>query len=217
MKYNAYNIEVKKTARYFMNEINSDSVETVWFIFHGYGQLAENFIKKFPTLDNGKNLLTAPEALSRFYTDNGSGKIGASWMTREDRENEIKDYTAYLNGLYELILEKLKGKTFRFNVFAFSQGASTASRWLQSGGRKADRLILWGGFLPPDFKMEQWNKSFNCLHIITGKEDEYFPPGKLEEGKIILDAHSVNYKVRIFEGGHEMKEKAVNEIMSEYL
>ena len=45
----------------------------------------------------------APEALSRFYADVTPGRhgptstVGATWMTREDRENEIRDYVAYLD------------------------------------------------------------------------------------------------------------------------
>lgn len=207
------NIEVKKTARYFTNEVNREQVETVWLLLHGYSQLAESFIKKFPALDNGKNYLIVPEALSRFYTDNGFGKTGASWMTREERENEIDDYVFYLTELYSAVVKELNGKKIKLNVFAFSQGTSTACRWLQKSGTKADKLILWGGFLPPDFNLNDWKSAFETLLIAAGKEDEYLTPEILEEGKKQLDKYRVNYSVHLFEGGHEMKEKVVNEVM----
>ncbi|MEZ4763957.1 MAG: hypothetical protein R3C26_12480 [Calditrichia bacterium] len=41
--------------------------------------------------------------MSRFYLQSTNGRIGATWMTREDRENEIADYLAYLNNLSEAI------------------------------------------------------------------------------------------------------------------
>ena len=34
----------------------------------------------------------APEGLSRFYLEGFSGKVGATWMTREDRLNDIDNY-----------------------------------------------------------------------------------------------------------------------------
>lgn len=208
------NIEVKRNARYYTNELSPESVETIWFILHGYGQLAGNFIKKFPALANSKNYLVAPEALSRFYTDNGFGKIGASWMTKEERENEIEDYVSYLNRLYGAIEKELNGREVKLNVFAFSQGTSTACRWLQKSGIKADKLILWGGFLPPDFLLGSWKKVFDSLLIVAGKKDDFLSPEKIKEGKKVLDKYSVNYFVHIFDGGHEMKEKVVNEVLS---
>jgi predicted esterase len=208
------NIEVKRKARYFTNELNIEKIETVWFLLHGYGQLAENFIKKFPALDNSSNYTVAPEALSRFYTDDGFGKIGASWMTREERENEIDDYVYYLTQLYGTVVKEFKGKKVKLNVFAFSQGTSTACRWLQKSGIKADKLILWGGFLPPDFNLAGWKNVFGSLLLVTGKKDEYLPLEKLEEGKRIIEKYYVDYFVHVFNGGHEMKEKVVNEVLS---
>ncbi len=213
MKLFSENIQVKKTARYYANEVEPGNVETIWFLLHGYSQLAENFIKKFPLLDNGKNHLIAPEALSRFYIDNGFGKTGASWMTKEDRENEIDDYVCYLTDLYELTRNQFDRNT-GLNVLGFSQGTSTVSRWLQRSGIKADKLILWGGFLPPDFDLKLWEKSFESLLIVAGSDDEFLTKEKLAEGKELLDKHLVNYSLHLYDGGHEMKEKAVNEVLN---
>ncbi len=44
MNINPNNITVKRTARYFINGVDFEKAETVWFLLHGYGQLAENFI-----------------------------------------------------------------------------------------------------------------------------------------------------------------------------
>jgi predicted esterase len=216
MKISSNNIQVKKTARYYTNEIEPGNVEAVWFLLHGYGQLAENFIKKFPILENGKNYLAAPEALSRFYLDNGYGKTGASWMTKEDRENEIADYTGYLSAIYNNILKELNGRKIKLNVVGFSQATSTVCRWLQRSGIKADNLILWGGFLPDDFNLEKWNEAFDSLLIVAGNKDEFVPMYKFTEGQKLLDKYAVKYDMHIYDGGHEMKEKNISEVFALY-
>ena len=86
------NITIPKTARYFVLGEASEQIEEIWFVIHGYGQLANYFIKKFEVLNNGKNLIVAPEALHRFYWKGFDGKVGASWMTNVERLEEIADY-----------------------------------------------------------------------------------------------------------------------------
>jgi predicted esterase len=213
MKVESQNIEIKKKARFYTNDPDLSKIENIWFLLHGYGQLAGSFINKFTLLDNGKNLLVSPEALSRFYLDNGFGKMGASWMTREERDNEIEDYVDYLTSLYQLMKEKINKPIVKLNVFAFSQGTSTACRWLQRSGIKADNLILWGSFFPPDFDLGKADNSFNKIMLVTGTEDQFFSPSALEEGKKLLKEYGVSYKVHIFDGEHEMKEKIINEVL----
>ena len=94
-----HHLEVKRTARYFTLGTLDENTEQIWFVLHGYGQLAQFFIKKFSVLDDGKTFLVAPEALSRFYLEGVTGRVGATWMTREERSNEVADYVFYLNQL----------------------------------------------------------------------------------------------------------------------
>jgi len=129
-------------------------------------------------------------------------------MTKEDRENEIDDYVNYLNEVHKA-LQTGAGKTLPLNLFGFSQGTSTAARWLQKSGLKADKLILWGGFFPPDFDLSKWNDSFNSLLLITGTNDHFFTPELFSEARKKLDAHSVNYNAYLYEGMHEMKEEEI--------
>ncbi len=138
-------------------------------------------------------------------------------MTREERENEIEDYVSYLNDIYDGIKKLLNGRNVKLNIFGFSQGTATACRWLQRGNVIAENLVLWGGFLPPDFEIENWNASFNSLFIVTGSRDGYLPPEKLAEGEKVLNEKGVKYSAKIFEGGHEMKESVVNSVLKEFL
>lgn len=136
------NISITKTARYFILGDASDEIEQIWFVCHGYAQLANYFIKNFEVLDNGKNLIVAPEGLSRFYWKGFSDRVVASWMTREDRESDIEDYINFLNSVYTEVCSSLKNKNVRINVLGFSQGTATVCRWVASGKVKVDNFIL---------------------------------------------------------------------------
>ena len=88
-------IRVARTGRYHTLGEAGANLREVWFVCHGYRQLGRRFLPRFAELDDGTRRIGAPEALSRFYLhdpETGHGKdvpIGATWMTREDRENEI--------------------------------------------------------------------------------------------------------------------------------
>ena len=76
-----------------------EKIDTVWFVLHGYGMLSEYFIKKFESILNENTLVIAPEATNRFYLGNNYARVGASWMTNLDREQEIRDNILYLDCL----------------------------------------------------------------------------------------------------------------------
>ena len=82
-------IRVPRTARYHVLG-DPATARMVWVLLHGYGQLARFFLNKFEGLEDGL-LIAAPEGLSRFYLDAQHQRVGATWMTREDREHEIGD------------------------------------------------------------------------------------------------------------------------------
>ncbi|MFN6038394.1 MAG: hypothetical protein ACK452_07995, partial [Bacteroidota bacterium] len=88
-------IKVQKTARIIIcgNEIDP---ENIWIILHGYAQLATEFSEKFKDLTLQKNLLIFPEGMHRFYTKGANGRVGASWMTKESRLDDIEDNFHYL-------------------------------------------------------------------------------------------------------------------------
>ena len=87
----------KKTYRYQVLNDNPQA-KTVLYVLHGYGQLVKFFIQKFKNL-NQEILIVAPEGMHRFYKKGNSGRVGASWMTKEARETDISDNMIYLNAL----------------------------------------------------------------------------------------------------------------------
>src|SRR5207244_2577426 len=90
-----------------------------------------------------------------FYLDGvgtHSGKIGATWMTREDRLNEIDDYLYYLNTLYHTLISEADENRLQIGLLGFSQGTATVCRWIAGGKFRVDKLILWAGIFPHDLQ-----------------------------------------------------------------
>src|SRR5690349_17842894 len=104
-----HHISLSRTARYFTLGNSSSGVGEVWFACHGYGQLAGRFLAKLRVLDDGRRYLVAPEGLSRFYLSESptERRVGASWMTREDRLAEIDDYVRYLDAVYADVFARI--------------------------------------------------------------------------------------------------------------
>src|SRR5213596_1853113 len=130
-----HHIGVSRTARYFTLGDSSRGVGEVWFACHGYGQVASRFLEKLRVLDDGRRYLVAPEGLSRFYLSESptERRVGASWMTREDRLAEIDDYVRYLDALCQEVLRGLEPRAPQVTALGFSQGAATVSRWASIG------------------------------------------------------------------------------------
>src|SRR4051812_37021459 len=103
-------IEVPRTARYYTIGDTTRASTELWFVLHGFSQLAGNFVQYFADLaTTGSRLVVAPEGLNRFYVNQDTSvpakdrPVGATWMTREDRLNEIRDYVRYFDRLHTAI------------------------------------------------------------------------------------------------------------------
>lgn len=217
-------IRVVRTARY---RVVGDPVSAreVWFVLHGYGQLAERFIDGFttlPGLESGRRSLVAPEALSRFYledtgVEHGPGsKVGATWMTRADREHEILDYVEYLDRLALEVLSPGRGSTARAGsiaggtrrivVLGFSQGTATASRWVTRGRIDPEEVILWGGGLAADLDLSAAREALDgvSVRLVTGDGDEW-GRARASETATRLESIGIDVQVIEFSGGHEIR------------
>src|SRR5207302_5058394 len=83
-----HSIKVRRSARYYtLGPDDERTVRDVWFVLHGYGQLAAQFIGIFEAVNDGTRLIVAPEALNRFYVAGvetapaAERGVGATWMT----------------------------------------------------------------------------------------------------------------------------------------
>jgi predicted esterase len=181
------------------------SATEAWFALHGYGQLARGFARGLAPLDDGSRLIVVPEGLSRFYLDGGAGKVGASWMTREGRTDEIADYVRFLDALATQVLPLPPTPTpTPVHVLGFSQGAATACRWVAIGAVRPTRLILWGGEVPPDLDWDTAGSRFRGLDValVAGDADPYAGAPALAHQEQTLRSHGATPRVIRFSGGH---------------
>ncbi len=206
---NKHNILVSKTATYYtLGDVKT--AKTIWFVLHGYGMLAKYFIRKFNPILNGEVAVIAPEGLSKFYTQGFYGRVGATWMTKEDREDEIKDYINYLNNLYDAILLENKNTATKINIVGFSQGGATASRWVADKKVIPTNFILWSSVFPDDMDFKVFGDTFNTF-ILTGNNDEFATDKHLKKQQKILNNTKLNFKLIEFEGTHDIPKKVLVE------
>lgn len=200
-----HRLTVSRTARFYMLGTPSETITDLWIVCHGYGQLARYFLRHFAPLDNGLTVIVAPEALSRFYLDGFSGRVGATWMTKEDRLAEIEDQAAYLNLLLEAQLKQLPADV-RVTIVGFSQGGATVSRWLAAGAAPVHRLILWAASFPEDIDFTAGKAAFQNLPvgIVYGTQDEFITPETVKKKEQLMTALGIKPTIYTFEGGHTL-------------
>ena len=221
-----YHLRVPRTARYHVLG-DPSSAREVWFVLHGYRQLAGRFITRFEVLPGigGARAVVAPEALSRFYVEREVGphgpesRVGATWMTRADREYEIRDYVEYLDRLAETVLAGdgpgpgpgvagsgvIDGGGRRLVVLGFSQGSETASRWAVLGRVHPAELVLWGGGLAADLESDRVAEALGDVDVrfVVGGDDSW--AGKrAAESLRLLEGAGIRSRRLNYEGGHEV-------------
>ena len=206
-------ITVQKTARFYtLGELNQNT-KHVWMVIHGFRQSAQSFLTEFQPLANDSTFFIAPEALNRFYIDKQGTEVGATWMTREDRVNEIKDYINYLDTLYlNLGLNNYKGN---ITALGFSQGASTVTRWLNATQNRVDRAIVYGGEVAPELlplsETSGLRKTYN--YFICGKRDKFITAERLSMAQEAYKA--LNFTEIFFEGGHEINTASLKSLIAQ--
>jgi acetyl esterase/lipase len=204
MEPESHHLAVSRTARYLTLGRMDESLEDVWFLFHGYGQLASEFLDHARALARDRRLLVVPEALSRFYLEDHK-KVGASWMTREDRLAEIDDYVSYLDRLLDRIFEGPRRPEVRLRILGYSQGVATAARWAARGKAEIDELVIWGSPLPHDLDDAAMARLGRMrVTLVGGSRDRFLTEQHREEQSSLLRRHGVRFQVRRFEGGHRL-------------
>ena len=207
-----HHLRVERTARYYTMGGGGQGVEEAWFVLHGYRQAARRFARRFEVLAAPERIVVIPEALSRFYVDPSPGRhgpehrVGASWMTREDRDNEIADYVAYLDALADEVATTAAPAVRRRVVLGFSQGAHTASRWVVLGRPDAQELVLWGAGLATDLSPDALVAGLKGVRVtfVRGTRDKFRHRREEEAQYALLRELGVRFQVLTFPGGHEI-------------
>jgi predicted esterase len=133
-------------------------------------------------------------------------RVGATWMTREDREHEIADYVAYLEQLSAEIRRHLAGAGPRIVVLGFSQGTATMCRWLAASELRADQVVLWAGGVPPELDVAEWSARLHgaALTLVAGEQDEMVPASAVVQEGERLSAAGVAFTLLRHPGGHRV-------------
>lgn len=193
-------LSVTRTAR-VVESGDPARARTVWYLLHGYGQLASEFLRACDVLSSPDRMLVAPEGLSRFYTRGLSEAPGASWMTREDRDAEIADQLSYLDAVHAEVLARLAGPPDRVVLLGFSQGATTADRWVATSRLLVDpELVLWAG--APAMDLGAGTRRAKTFILAYGTRDPFLTPKAITSVKKLLDLRAQRHETVTFEGDH---------------
>ena len=219
-------IVVPRTARYYMVGAPNSLVRDVWIVCHGFSQLARTFLEPFRQFESDERLIVAPEALSRFYLDSTPGRtressIGATWMTREQREFDIHDNVTYLDALYERLVEELASHgaprdQIRVHALGFSQGAVAVARWAARGSAIIDHLVMWGHGIPDDVNVRALgerrpNLVFDLVH---GERDRFANEEVIAASRAVLEASGVPFRIVPFAGGHVLSTAVLRALLT---
>ena len=196
------------------------TVQELWVALHGYGQLASDFVAGMRALDDGTRLLVAPEALSRFYDTSSQvekhaeARVGASWMTREDRFAEIEDQLVWLSQAHAHYRAAI-GRDVPLVVLGFSQGAAAASRWVASGAVAPAHLICWGGSVAPELPLgpESALGRTRCT-MVFGTRDRFVTADKVGAEQARMTSAGFTPEFERFDGGHRLDDAALLRVAS---
>ncbi len=213
-------IDVPSSLRYRTLGVNENNKHLV-YVLHGYGQLVEYFSQKFSDIPLKDVLFVFPEGRHRFYLRGTSGRVGASWMTKEWREEDIRLNILSLDLLHETILKSISPE--KITVIGFSQGGATAARWLAHGKiNNCDHFISWASVYPPDLAVDRMPPIASAMvqehaglakknTFVLGTEDEFFP--KADQELLIEDYQSKGIHIARFEGTHDIDKETLTNIL----
>ena len=203
-----YHHETLRTAR--VAHLGPRGARPLWVALHGYRQLATWFLRRFAPLDDGSRRIVAPEALNRFYAGDPDGRhgpetrVGATWMTREEREREIADYVRYLDGVVRAESEGVHPV-----VFGFSQGAHTAARWCLAGEVRPRAVVLWGEGLPHDVDRTALGTRDHPWILVRGAADRTRDPVREARDEALLRDVGAAWEVVEHPGAHRVGVEAL--------
>lgn len=207
-------VEYKYKASYFISHEPSNQEKDVWLIFHGYGQLAEFFLRKFRSFDSPDRLIIAPEGTNHCYLEGFGGRVGANWMTSHDRDLAIANNDRFLDKLMEDILRNFEKDEPRIHILGFSQGAATATRWASRWSISVESLILWAGGFAADMDVTFAKDIFldTKITVVFGSQDKLMTDESIAKQDIFLSQLGKKSQKIVFEGGHELDMSVLEKI-----
>jgi len=202
-------------APYFLSHEPTGKEQEVWIVLHGYGQLAEFFIRKFIPFSSPNQLFIAPEGTNHAYLQEFQGRVGANWMTSYNRETAIANNHRFLNQLIEELLSKFT-QLPRIHLLGFSQGAATATRWASEWSGTIDSLVLWGGGFAHDIELNLAKQKFvhTAVFLVYGTEDKLITEESKKRQEELLLTLGKPSNVLTYAGGHEINPSLLEKILN---
>ena len=214
--------ETVRTGRYHVAGADPVSARHICFILHGYGQLAARILRHFEGIMPSEMSVVAPEALNRFYTaplsKDGSHmqRVGATWLTRDDREHEIADAIRWLDLVHDDVMRNRESPAST-SVIGFSQGVATGIRWAMLGKVRPTHFVIWAGSLATDMNQQHFGTVMEPVKttLVAGTEDEFISTQRLSDLQMQLDQAGVQYDLRRFDGGHTLDRDVLRGLLQE--
>ncbi len=214
-----------RTARYFTVGAPVTEARTVWFVLHGYGQLAGRFLRHFDEAVPPGTLVVAPEGLSRFYlemprADRGHmARVGAAWMTKEDRLSDIADTRGWLDNVYRAVINEVVQATNVMpdvGVLAFSQGVATAMRWIAGGVVQPSRAVMWAGSVADDADVLALQRALASTDVVlvAGTDDHFMTDKARRLLRAQWDTLGIAVRDVQYEGAHELEPITLGELLT---
>ncbi|WP_291784659.1 alpha/beta hydrolase [Cecembia sp.] len=208
-------IRYEHQAHFRISHLVNRNENEILFALHGYGQLSEYFLKKMKPLFQEERLIVVPEATNHAYLEGFSGRVGANWMTKHEREAAIQNNNKYLNAILDSILVKYNYRP-TLKVLGFSQGAATATRWVSQLTMPVDTLILWGGGFAHDLNPEKFGsklKQSKCF-IALGEQDGMITEESLLKQEELINSLSIKAEKVRYPGGHDLDTELLSRLLN---
>lgn len=204
------NITYTHQATFYASADPALPYDEVWIVFHGYGQLARFFLRKFSGIITAQRLVIAPEATNYFYREGFSGRVGSTWMTKEKRELATQNYVAYINELAEVVANRVTTKSARLCLLGFSQGVATATRWAVQTHLPVSNLVLWAGSIPPEMDLTLLPEP---IHLVVGNQDTLVTPERINQEANRLKAAGKPFTLHPYQGGHDVEPQLLKQLI----
>jgi predicted esterase len=209
-------VRFQHQAIYYQSGPITPSTKEIWFVLHGYGQLPQYFIQKFKSISNINRIFIAPGGLSRFYLDGFSGRVGSSWMTKEERLTDIENYINYLNEVAENVFYETS-MDIKITLLGFSQGSATICRWAEKLNFPFEKLILHSGAFPPDIDFSGLGNRLRDkkVYMLRGDKDEFINEKRKAEQKALIEKLQVTVNEIEFKGKHDIDVDSLKKIIAQ--
>ena len=208
-------IRFEYESHYFLSQDPTFLEKEIWLVVHGYGQLAEFFIRKFKSYFSPERLFIAPEGTNYNYLEGFQGRVGANWMTKHERETAIENNHRLLDELIDSLLEKYTEKP-KIKILGFSQGAATATRWASQWKGNIDTFVLWSGGFALDLNVDAANEAFEEteLFLVLGEKDDMINSESIQKQEALILSLGKSVKRISFGGGHELDTEVLGKIIN---